>query len=320
MPTFKARAAAWADHRLRRFDASLSRRTDLWRWSSQLGKQPGRTSISQPRPGGAFLRAFTSRPAWTQQEPFDFAVIMPTTLRPSIADSLRSIFEQDYPGSVQTLIGLDRSEADPRVVERACESMPANHTVVFLYPGYSTSARHGGLHPSWDGGVLRTTLCYLANSPRVAFLDDDNWWDRGHLSSLGRALTGRDWAYAQRWFVHPVSRMPLCKDIWESVGPNQGDKAQSGGWVDPNCLAMDKLACEAVLRWWSIPLRNSPKAMDADRNVFRILSTEFDGAPTGEATVFYSLNDSDPEHCRRLERIGADRYRAIGLRTKPELV
>jgi hypothetical protein len=243
---------------------------------------------------------------------------MPTTLRPTITHALGSIFRQDFSGSVQTLIGLDRSDADPRLVEDACRDMPPNHVVFFMYPGYSTSARHGGLHPAWDGGVLRTVLCYLANSRHVAFLDDDNWWDPRHLSSMRTALAGGDWAYARRWFVHPESRTPICEDLWESIGPGQGIFSSGGGWVDPNCVAFDKLACAAVIPWWSIPLRNSPQAMDADRNVFGILSAAFNGVATGQATVFYAVNESDPEHASRLDRIGRDRYRSLGQTTRSD--
>jgi len=317
MASWKARAAGFADVWLRHFDVGLVRRSDLWRWSSQLGRQPQAHGISAVHPGGPFLRVFSAQSAPMRQEPFDFAVIMPTTLRPTITDALRSIFEQDLSGSVQTLIGVDWSDGDPLLIEDACRDVPANHSVLFMYPGYSTSTRHGGLHPAWDGGVLRTVLCYLANSRRLAFLDDDNWWAPQHLSSMRKALNGYDWAYARRWFVHPRSRVPICEDVWESIGPGQGIFAANGGWVDPNCLAFDKLACEAVLRWFSIPLRNSPKAMDADRNVLRILSTEFKGVATGETTVFYAVNEGDPEQPSRLDRIGHDRYRSLGLGSGP---
>ncbi len=88
-----------------------------------------------------------------------------------------------------------------------------------------------------------------------------------------------------------------------------------GGWVDPNCLAIDKIACEAVLRWWSIPIRHSAGAMDADRNVFRILNAEFRGAPTGQHSVFYEITETDPMHPHRLGWIGEQRYRSCSPTT-----
>ena len=160
---------------------------------------------------------------------------------------------------------------------------------------------------------MRTILSYLANSRYVAYLDDDNWYASHHLSSLHEAMRGYDWAYSLRWYVHPVSRRPICEDRWEAIGPVP-TAVDPDGWVDPICLALDKLACEAILRWWCIPQRNSPLAMDADRNVFRILRTEFRGCGTNNASVFYAIAESDRyRHPFRLEMIGAERYASAGI-------
>ena len=114
-------------------------------------------------------------------------------------------------------------------------------------------------------------------------------------------------------FVHPDSRQPICLDEWESVGPGAGFFR---GWVDPNCLAIDKIACEAVLRWWSIPCPNSVSFMDADRNVFHMLSTEYRGAPTNRHSVFYKITETDSMHPHRLNLIGEQRYHAAGKRSE----
>jgi hypothetical protein len=303
--------AAWMhglNRLLRRLDVQIVSASDLWRCTARLGDQPEPHGVSPVHPDGPFLTVHDGWHGPPRQRWFDFAVIMPTTARPSIADALRSIFRQDFGGSVQTLIGLDQCEVKLDFIEQCCLNIPRNHSVFVFYPGYSTSVRHGGLHPSWDGGAMRTVLCYLANSRRLAFLDDDNWWDERHLSSMDAALAGHEWAHARRWFVHPRSRQPLCEDTWESVGPDAGIYREDGGWVDPNCLAFDKLACEAVLRWWSIPVRDSISAADADRNVYRILRNEFRGAATGKTTVFYAMNEQDAQHSARIERIGPEHY------------
>ena len=314
--TFKLRMMSLLNRYLGSFDIELAHRSETWRPTSLLGSQPHAkrvpTVITAP-----FLKVFGSEELTSPQRNFDFAVVMPTTLRPTIADALSSIFSQTFRGSVQTLIGLDAAPQSRSIIEGICSQIPRNHAVLFFYPGYSTSCRHGGLHPAWDGGVLRTLLSYLANSRHVAYLDDDNWWDGSHLESMRLALEGCEWAYARRWFIHPKSRHPICPDEWESVGPNKGTFADIGGWVDPNCLAIDKLACEAVLRWWSIPLRNTPRAMDADRNVFRLLNTHFKGRPTNQPTVFYAMDETDPCHSARLDAIGHGRYHACGTATPP---
>ncbi|HIJ63693.1 MAG TPA: glycosyltransferase family 2 protein, partial [Rhodospirillaceae bacterium] len=192
-----------------------------------------------------FLRSFAESDA-DLQTPADVAVVIPSLLRPTLGEALESVFEQTFAGRIQVLVGIDKPVGDILMIDELCRRRPANVTVQLFYPGYSTSVRHGGLHPARDGGVLRCLLSYLANSRLVAYLDDDNWWDPDHLRQMCRAMETASWAYAFRWFVHPGSRRPICVDNWESVGPDGGVFKRQGGWVDPNCLMIDKLACEPV--------------------------------------------------------------------------
>ena len=287
----------------------------MWHPLDQLLRQPfpspGAPFKALPEP---FLKSYVGAAVGKLQTPYDFAVVMPSVLRPTIKDAIESVFAQDHPGRVQLLIGIDQPDGDLRIVDQICSKVPSRHSVHIFFPGYSTSRKHGGLHPSWDGGVLRTVLSYLANSRYLAYLDDDNWFASSHLASLHHAIQGYDWAYAKRWFVHPRTRKPICEDCWESIGPKpHGTLVDPEGWVDPNCLAIDKLACEAVLRWWSIPKINTDRAMDADRNVFHILSTEFRGRGTNEVSIYYAIDESDlHRHPFRMQMIGAERYEAAG--------
>jgi hypothetical protein len=309
--TWKAKLAATANGVLRPLGIQVVRGAEVWRPLTQLGRQPAPGGITVPF-SMPFLKGFQGSKIASLQQPADFSVVMPTILRTTIGDAIQSVFDQQFAGNVQLLIGIDSALVEPSYVEEICRSVPNRQSVLLFYPGYSTSRRHGGLHATRDGGALRTMLSYLANSRYVAYLDDDNWWSADHLSTMHAALlAGAEWAYALRWFVHPNSRRPICVDEWESVGPGIGYFSDLGGWVDPNCLAIDKIACEAVLRWWSIPTRNSPKAMDADRNVFRILSTEFRGAPTGRHSVFYEITETDSQHHYRLSVIGEERYQSV---------
>lgn len=313
--SWKSNAARVLNAALRRYDIRVVRGVDHWHPATQLGRQPDPpTAVADPAGAGSYFRTYAGTEIGPVQAPFDFAVVMPTVLRPSIVDAIGSVFAQKFEGRVQLLIGVDAPVGSFDIVERACRAVPPQHLVQIFYPGYSTSRRHGGLHYSWDGGSLRTMLSYLANSRYVAYLDDDNWYAAGHLASMRDAVQGNDWAYSRRWYVHPVSRRPICEDEWEAIGPVPGGtEVDEAGWVDPNCLAIDKVACEAVLRWWSIPLRNTSTATDADRNIFRILRTEFKGRGTGQATVFYMLSESDLfRHPFRLSKIGAERYAAAG--------
>ena len=239
------------------------------------------------------------------QAPFAAAVVVPTVLRPSLLQAVRSVFAQDLPGRIQILIGVDVAEGDPAILEVLRAECPSRMHLTIVDPGYSTSVRHGGLHANGFSGALRTILSYLANSRHVAYLDDDNWFAPDHLSSLRQACG--DWAYSHRWFV--IDDTPLCVDDWESTGPGSGVYAeQYGGFVDPSSLMIDKIACLNVLPLWSM----SPFADGSgeDRLVFEALRSQYRGAATGNASSYYRIHPRDTMH---LERLRVFRERGIVL-------
>jgi len=253
------------------------------------------------------------------QKPFHVAVVMPTVGRPSLREAVQSVYEQAFPGRIQLLIGVDAPLDSFDEHERLFAAAPPNVTVCFFYPGYSTSVRHGGLHPARDGGVLRAVLTYMANARHVAYLDDDNWWNPLHLQSLLVAIEGKDWAYADRWFIDQDTRRVLGADDWESIGPGRGFFADSnGGWVDPNCLMFDKLACEPAIRWWTIPLPGDAKAMSADRHIYAFMQQKSRPAVSGLITTYYALQADDGMHPFRLHMInGGVNGKAASERSVP---
>ena len=253
----------------------------------------------------AFIKTYAD-PAMALQQTFDVAVVMPTILRPEIETALRSIFAQRFDGRIQVLIGIDKPRGDLEVIDRACRDRPAHCAVQVIYVGYSTALRHGGLSRAGDGGVLRCVLSFLANTPYVAYLDDDNWWHPDHLRLLRQTLGGpADWAFSLRWFVHPATGRNVCIDRWESVGPGAGLYARMfGGFVDPNSLMLDKTRCASVLPRWTAPLDVDETGMSADRNIFDGLSRNFAVASSGEPTSYYRLDPTDGMHATRMELFG----------------
>src|SRR5262249_33606245 len=123
---------------------------------------------------------------------YDVAVVIPTIGRSTLERAVRSIYAQEFSGTIQVLIGID-VWAMPRPLDSLVAEAPRNCAVTVFDPGYSTSVRHGGIHASRDGGALRTILSYAAYSRLVAYLDDDNWWAADHIASLTQAIVGHDW-------------------------------------------------------------------------------------------------------------------------------
>ena len=222
------------------------------------------------------------------QTPFDVAVVMPTILRPCLDRAVRSVFGQDLDSRVQLMIGIDRAEGDREILDELRVECPANMALTVLDPGYSTSALNGGLYRVRCGGSLRTVLGLLANSRFVAYLDDDNWWAPDHLSSLRAAIEGFSWAYSMRWYVDPRDDVPFAVDRIESTGPGCGIYADIGGFVDTNCMMIDKLRCHWLLPAWCVP--GNAVGDGEDRMIFNALCKK--GHPvacTGRPTAFYSV-------------------------------
>jgi hypothetical protein len=244
-------------------------------------------------------------PGMALQPRFDVAVVIPSVLRPSLAQALASIFAQDFTGRIQVLVGVDAPLGDPALLDPICATRPSNCVVQLFFPGYSTSVRHGGKYAAQDGGVLRQLLSLLANSPLIAYLDDDNWWHPQHLGLLVRAIGGADYAFTHRWFVHPRTGRIVTRDLWESVGPGKGIyRGKYGGFVDPSCLMIDKRKCADILPLWSQPQPGDDKGMSADRTVFLALLPH-PAAPVEVPTVYYRLDPNDVMHKERMTVMAA---------------
>lgn len=208
--------------------------------------------------------------AFAAQDPVAVAVIIPTILRPTLGRAVQSVYEQDLDKRIQIVIGVDVAEGNLDDFEPVFAARPPHVSILIMALPYSTSVRHGGIHVSTDGGSLRTIMSYAANARHLAYLDDDNTWFPYHLRHLLGAIQGKVWASGQRILVDEETDQHLCVDVWDSVGPNKGRFKQRGGFIDPNCLMIDKLRVGNVLGNWCIPVNNSP-GMTADKTFFKAL-------------------------------------------------
>lgn len=256
------------------------------------------------------FRTITNVPIKDLQIPSEVSVVIPSILRPSIKRSIKSIINQSEEIKIQILIGVDLpkiTEENKKIIHylsKLKKIIGYRCSIIILWPGYSTSERHGGLGKAKDGGVMRSVLSQLANSPRVAYLDDDNWWAPNHLKDLLAAIDGHDWAWSRRNYVDPETQKAICEDAWESVGPGQGHFLDEfGGFVDPNCLMIDKQRVPEVLHLWNKPLDNDDSQMTADRTIFNFMKSR-PGRYSGSASTYYVIRLSDSMHTHRSKWIG----------------
>lgn len=221
------------------------------------------------------------------QTPAAVAVVMPTILRPCVATAVESVFRQSFAGRIQLLIGVDKAAEPPTHLEAALERRPGHVSALVLSLPYSTSIRHGGVHQATDGGSLRSSLSFMANSRYVAYLDDDNSWEPDHLAGVMQAIQGKVWAYSLRMLIDETNGRELGVDRWDSVGVDAGRFKAQGGLVDPNCLLVDKVAAARALGRWS-----EGPGVTSDRSFFVALKD----APHGRverATVRYGIRPTN---------------------------
>jgi hypothetical protein len=232
--------------------------------------------------------------AQSPQTPSDIAVVMPSLLRADLADAVESVYAQDFEGRIQIAIGVDVAQGDLSSFDALFDRRPPNVSVLILTLPYSTSVRHGGLYPAMDGGALRTLLGYAANARHLAFLDDDNTWLPEHLRVLRRVIEGRVWAGSLRYLVDQDTGERLAVDRWDSLGRDRGRFKAQGGFVDPNCLMVDKLRIGTALGVWA-GVWGSDNTLLSDRKFFQTVS-KGSHAMVRKPTVIYNLRKNNVMH------------------------
>jgi hypothetical protein len=223
--------------------------------------------------------------------PAQVAVVIPTVLRSTLLRCVGSVFSQSFKQRIHLLIGVDVPRGPIEPLLDLLRNRPSNITATVLQLPWSTSVGNGGIHSALDGGSLRAVLSLIANARFVAYLDDDNTWLPNHLSLLLAAVIGKSWSYSLRWLVDEETDERLAVDRWDSVGPNSGRFASVGGFVDPNCLLVDKVACAHALGRWAESGTDKP-GVTADRYFFSGIRNQPNGC-SGEATVLYRIRKTN---------------------------
>jgi hypothetical protein len=224
------------------------------------------------------------------QAPAAVAVVIPTILRPCIVTAVESVYRQTFSGRIQLMIGVDKAAGSAAELEAALARRPDHVSAIVLALPYSTSVRHGGVHPATDGGSLRSILSFMANTRYVAYLDDDNAWEPDHLAAVMQAIQGKAWAYSLRMLIDETTGQELGVDRWDSVGPDAGRFAPEGGMVDPNCLLVDKVALARAFGRWS-----EGPGVASDRSFFAGIKHTPHGR-VDRATVRYGIRPTNVMH------------------------
>jgi len=235
----------------------------------------------------------------------DLAIVICTVCRESLLRAIASIYAQTHQGRIQVLIGVDIDAfgQETQLQQAILQERPSHIQVNWVNLGYSTSARHGGVHSCYYGGSLRTSLSFLANSKYVMYLDDDDWLAPEHCADILRTVQGKKWAFSYSIYADGNTSQGICIDALESVGVGQGIYAKRfGGFVRPSGLTLDKTQVPQLLHLWSSS--PFPQGDGEDRLIFEHLR-HMDHGCTGNASVYCSLDSKDGMHHKRMDFIKA---------------
>src|SRR5688572_21615021 len=115
-------------------------------------------------------------------------VITPTIGNPGLEDAMNSVRKQSYSNIVH-LVVVDGKQYENSVLE-ILKKIPDYNYELVIFP-WNTGANQ------WNGHRIFAAFGFLINEDYVLFLDDDNWFEEDHVSSLINCIKNNqlDWAY-----------------------------------------------------------------------------------------------------------------------------
>ncbi|BAZ15801.1 glycosyl transferase [Calothrix sp. NIES-4071] len=161
------------------------------------------------------------------------SVITPVTGNPLMKQAIQSVQDQDYPNIEHIIVidGKEREAAAQALLQEIEFKKPQTHVICLPY-----ATGKGG----FNGHRIYGMSLFLANGDYLAFLDEDNWFDSNHITSLVQVVEEKhlDWAYALRKIVNLDGTL-ATHDNCESLGKWQ-DFADSCHVIDTNCYFLKK--------------------------------------------------------------------------------
>lgn len=136
-------------------------------------------------------------------------VITPSIGTPKLIDAIRSVQNQTY-SNLTHLVVADGPEAYDKVFDICVDLQDAHPTIMSL--PYNTGANGFYGHRVYAG------VPHFINSDYIFLLDEDNWYEPDHVSSLADVLDrGNDFAYSFRK-VYSADKSYIADDNCEALG------------------------------------------------------------------------------------------------------
>lgn len=165
-------------------------------------------------------------------------IIITTIGDPALAQAVQAALNQDHPNT-KVWVVTNGKEHEHRVT---------SILAAFNDPRLSswTVPENIGYEMLFGCRILAAS-CYLVDSDYLLFLNNDDWMDTNHVSSLIAAIeTNRwDWGYSLRKIMDKDGTY-LCNDDCESLGKWPAFNGQGVHHVDLSCFCIKKESAPSV--------------------------------------------------------------------------
>jgi hypothetical protein len=206
----------------------------------------------------SFEQATRERPifpeAWQQREElltcladprprYRVTVITPTVGSEFLEQAIQSVQSQNYP-FIEHYIVVD----GPESLDRVQKVLPIHPTKPVYLCTLPLNVGSGG----YCGHRVYGAFPSLVRGEYLAFLDEDNYFDSGHIASLMEPITrdGLSWAYALRRLVDSRGGV-VADDDCESLGEWAAWNNPKTHLVDTNCyLVRRDIAIQVGVVWF----------------------------------------------------------------------
>lgn len=199
-------------------------------------------------------------------------VVIPTTGANTLFDAVESVLEQTY--DTNCLVVVDGPEYSEAVYDLI---FPYTNHPKIKYLHLPENVGANGFY----GHRVYAAIGHLVNTDYLCFLDQDNWFDPEHVSSLVNTIERKamDWAYSYRKIVDKQGKL-ICEDNCESLG-------KITKFVDTNCYMLTRKVAESIGHVWN-------GGWGRDRVFYEVASKYFPNFDGSERhTVNYRL-DGNP--------------------------
>lgn len=210
-------------------------------------------------------------------------VITPSIGQDSLKDAMVSVSNQDY-GNLKHLIVIDGPEYFESVMKHGAVFHKKERGPVFTCAPYNTGQN------GFYGHRIYAAYPHLINTDYIAFLDEDNWIDPNHISSMVELLEKEkhDWVHSLRKVY--INDKYLADDNCESIGRwpiwfSKDDAPQH--LVDTSSYLFKTSFLIHVCNHWH-------HGWGGDRRFFNIVTKQFNHqnyGTTGLHTLNYKLPD-----------------------------